>query len=92
MQTMELIAQAGRGLHGLDYGIILVYMAGVLALGCTIGQGVGGLSTLSLGSLITVIAIVFGSVLTNKFQYYRLDDSFVKSLHQALQDLRLLPR
>ena len=74
------------------YAGALMGFGGVLALGCTIGQGVGGLSTLSLGSLITIIAIVFGSALTNKFQYYRLDDSFVKSLHQALQDLRLLPR
>ena len=74
------------------YAGALMGFGGVLALGCTIGQGVGGLSTLSLGSLITVIAIVFGSALTNKFQYYRLDDSFVKSLHQALQDFRLLPR
>ena len=74
------------------YAGALMGFGGVLALGCTIGQGVGGLSTLSLGSLITIIAIVFGSALTNKFQYYRLDDSFVKSLHQALQDFRLLPR
>ena len=38
MQEMELIAQAGRGLHGLDYGIILVYMAAVLALGWHLGR------------------------------------------------------
>jgi SSS family solute:Na+ symporter len=38
MQTMELIGQAGRGLHSLDYGIILVYMAAVLALGWHLGR------------------------------------------------------
>ncbi len=33
---------------------------GVLALGCTIGQGMTGISTLSLGSLLAVLALVFG--------------------------------
>jgi uncharacterized membrane protein YedE/YeeE len=65
---------------------------GVLSLGCTIGQGVGGLSTLSLGSFVTIIFIVFGSALTIKVQYYGLDDPFLKSLRQSLQDLRLLPK
>ena len=35
---MELIAETGRGLHGLDYGIILLYMVGVLALGWHLGR------------------------------------------------------
>ena len=33
MPATLLIAEIGRGLHGVDYGIIVVYMAGVLAAG-----------------------------------------------------------
>ncbi len=35
---------------------------GVTALGCTIGQGISGLSTLALGSLLAVGGIVAGCV------------------------------
>ncbi len=45
---------------------------GVLALGCTIGQGVSGLSTLALGSFLAFFAIVSGAALTMKIQYWRL--------------------
>jgi hypothetical protein len=34
----------------------------VTALGCTIGQGISGLSTLALGSLLAVAGIVAGCV------------------------------
>ena len=65
---------------------------GVLALGCTIGQGVTGMSTLALGSLLSLLSIVFGSALTMKVEYYRLDDEgFFTALRQALTDMRLLP-
>ena len=37
---------------------------GVTAAGCTIGQGLSGLSTLGLGSFIAVGGIVLGSVAT----------------------------
>jgi hypothetical protein len=33
---------------------------GVTALGCTIGQGVTGVSTLSVGSVIALVSIVAG--------------------------------
>jgi len=45
---------------------------GVLALGCTIGQGISGLSTLALGSFLAFFAIVAGAALTMKIQYWRL--------------------
>jgi uncharacterized membrane protein YedE/YeeE len=74
-------------------GGIAMGFGGVLALGCTIGQGVTGMSTLALGSLITLICIVFGSALTMKIEYYRLDEiSFFSALRQSLADMRLLPR
>jgi hypothetical protein len=62
-------------------------------MGCTIGQAVTGVSTLALGSILTFLAIVFGSALTMKVQYYQLDEQgFFSALRSALADLRLLPR
>ncbi len=72
-------------------GVVMGF-GGVLALGCTIGQGVSGVSTLALGSLVALVAISFGSALTMKMQYYMLDEGFWPSLRQSLADLRLLPR
>ena len=50
-------------------GAILMGFGGVLAMGCTIGQGVTGFSTLALGSILTFVAIVLGSAVTMKVQY-----------------------
>jgi uncharacterized membrane protein YedE/YeeE len=50
-------------------GAILMGFGGVLAMGCTIGQGVTGFSTLALGSILTFVAIVLGSAATMKVQY-----------------------
>lgn len=76
-------------------GAILMGFGGVLALGCTIGQAVTGISTLALGSFLTFGAIVLGSALTMKVQYYKLvyedEASFGKALVAALADLHLLP-
>jgi uncharacterized membrane protein YedE/YeeE len=53
-------------------GGLLMGFGGVLALGCTIGQGLTGLSTLALGSFLAFGAIVAGSALTMKVQYWRM--------------------
>jgi uncharacterized membrane protein YedE/YeeE len=53
-------------------GGALMGFGGVLALGCTIGQGVSGLSTLALGSFLAFFAIVAGAALTMKIQYWRV--------------------
>ncbi len=75
------------------FGGILMGFGGVLALGCTVGQGITGMSTLALGSLMALVSIVFGSALTMKIEYYRLDDmGFLSALRHALVDLRLMPR
>lgn len=42
-------------------GAALMGAGGVLALGCSIGQGLSGVSLLSVGSLVAVAAIVFGA-------------------------------
>ena len=52
-------------------GGILMGFGGITALGCTIGQAVTGISTLALGSFLTFAAIVAGSALTMKYQYWR---------------------
>ena len=43
-------------------GGMLMGVGGVLALGCTVGQGLSGLSTLAVGSFIAVAGIVLGGV------------------------------
>lgn len=53
-------------------GGALLGLGGSLAMGCTIGQGITGFSTLALGSIVTFVAIVLGSALTMKVQYSRL--------------------
>ena len=73
-------------------GGILMGFGGVLALGCTVGQGITGMSTLALGSLMALASIVFGSALTMKVEYYLLDDvGFFRALRHALADMKLMP-
>jgi len=50
-------------------GAILMGFGGVTAMGCTLGQGVSGVSTLSLGSFLTLISIFAGAAITMKIQY-----------------------
>lgn len=76
-------------------GAILMGFGGVLALGCTIGQGITGMSTLALGSILTFVSIIFGCALTMKIQYYKIvyedEASFSKAFITALVDMKLLP-
>ena len=58
------------GMHML--GGLLMGFGGITALGCTIGQGISGFSTLALGSILTFAAIVAGSAATMKWQYWRM--------------------
>ena len=48
-------------------GAVLMGAGGVTAAGCTIGQGLSGLSTLAIGSFIAVAGIVLGGVATLRF-------------------------
>lgn len=50
-------------------GAIMMGFGGVTALGCTIGQGVTGVSTLAVSSFIVLAAIVTGAAVTMKVQY-----------------------
>ncbi len=53
-------------------GGLLMGFGGITALGCTIGQGISGFSTLAAGSIMTFVAIVAGSAATMKWQYWRM--------------------
>ncbi len=53
-------------------GAVLMGYGGVTAMGCTIGQGVTGVSTLALGSFVVFFGIVGGAAATMKVQYYLL--------------------
>ncbi len=54
------------------FGGALMGIGGVVALGCTIGQGVTGMSTLAAGSLITFTFIVLGGIGGMKYMEYQL--------------------
>lgn len=48
-------------------GAALMGTGGVMALGCTIGQGITGMSTLSLGSMIAWLSIMSGGYIGIKY-------------------------
>ena len=54
-------------------GAALMGVGGVTALGCTVGQGLSGVSTLALGSFIALAAIITGAVLALRYQVWRID-------------------
>ena len=56
-------------------GAVLMGFGGVTAMGCTIGQGITGFSTLALGSMLSFAAIVFGAWTALKYQYWKLMNS-----------------
>ncbi len=56
-------------------GGVLMGFGGVTAFGCTVGQGLSGVSTLALGSFITLGAIVAGSWAAFKYQIWRVEKS-----------------
>ena len=53
-------------------GGALMGIGGVVAMGCTIGQAVTGVSTLAIGSILAFFAMVIGAVCTMKYQYWRI--------------------
>lgn len=73
-------------------GGAMMGFGGVLGMGCTVGQGITGVSTLALGSFMVLASIIFGSALTMKVQFNLLDEQgFFHALRSGLADMRLLP-
>ena len=54
-------------------GATLMGIGGVTAMGCTVGQGLSGISTLSTMSFIALAAIIAGAVAALKYQIWRLE-------------------
>lgn len=54
-------------------GAVGMGVGGIVAMGCTIGQGITGVSTLSLGSFLALAAMVAGAWLGLRYQEWRLD-------------------
>lgn len=91
---IEWFASVGDFFNHLVGGILMGF-GGVLAMGCTIGQGITGVSTLAVGSILSLVSIIFGSALTMKIQYYKLvyeeEATFFAALASSLVDMKLLP-
>lgn len=68
-----------EGLSGLEdtanhmLGGLLMGIGGVTALGCTVGQGITGVSTLSPTSWLALASIIGGGVIGVKYQAWRLE-------------------
>lgn len=58
LATFASVGDTRRGL----YGATLMGVGGVMALGCTVGQAITGISTLAVGSFLTFAAIVAGGM------------------------------
>lgn len=54
-------------------GAMLMGFGGVTALGCTIGQGLSGISTLSLGSMLSIAGIILGAYGATAYQIWRVN-------------------
>jgi uncharacterized membrane protein YedE/YeeE len=54
-------------------GAVLMGFGGVTALGCTVGQGITGVSTLAIGSFIALASIIGSSAATLKYITWRAE-------------------
>ena len=54
-------------------GAALMGVGGITALGCTVGQGVSGVSTLAVGSIIALVSMIAGGVAGVRYQAWRVE-------------------
>lgn len=74
--TREFRWEGFQGVEDLSHhlvGATLMGVGGVTALGCTVGQGISGVSTLSLGSFLAVAGIIAGTLLGLRWQRWRIE-------------------
>jgi len=69
---VEWFASWGDFLSHLAAGLLMGF-GGFIAMGCTIGQGVTGASTLALGSFMALASMIAGAAITMKIQYRLID-------------------
>lgn len=55
-------------------GGAMVGIGGILGMGCTLGQGIAGTSTLSLGSFVDLFALIFGAYIGIRMQKQFIQD------------------
>ena len=68
--------EAFRGVDDLVshlLGAVLMGVGGVTAMGCTVGQGLSGISTLSLGSFTALFGIMAGAWTALRWQRWRIE-------------------
>jgi uncharacterized membrane protein YedE/YeeE len=68
--------EAFRGVDDLAshlVGAVLMGVGGVTAMGCTVGQGLSGISTLSLGSFTALFSIMLGAWIALRWQRWRIE-------------------
>jgi uncharacterized membrane protein YedE/YeeE len=53
-------------------GAVLMGFGGITALGCTIGQGLSGISLLSVGAMLSVVGIAAGARAATSYQMWRV--------------------
>ncbi|CAI8227091.1 MAG: YeeE/YedE family protein [Sulfurovum sp.] len=61
---------SGQNIDRVKYNMIggaLMGVGGILSIGCTVGQGLTGLSTLAFASAIAIFSIFIGGLITAKF-------------------------
>lgn len=73
---LETFASAEDTLHHL-MGAGLMGFGGVLAVGCTVGQGLSGVSLLSVGAPLALAGFVVGSYLAWRYLSWRLERAAV---------------
>jgi hypothetical protein len=69
---LEMFADRADMLRHLG-GAALMGFGGVMAAGCTVGQGLTGIATLALGSILAFAGIVAGAVLSVKILVWRTE-------------------
>ncbi len=68
--TFNLVAPPLQQFRYNLVGGLLMGFGAVLALGCNIGQGLSGISTLGLGSIVTMSCIAIGAMAGSKFMLW----------------------
>ncbi len=56
-------------------GAVLMGVGGVTALGCTVGQGLSGVSTLAVGSYLATTFIILGAIAGIRYQSWRVEQT-----------------
>lgn len=69
---IEMFADRADMLRHLGGGALMGF-GGVMAAGCTVGQGLTGIATLGLGSILAFAGIVAGAVISVKFLMWRME-------------------